>query len=115
MSRIPAAEVGLVHARAWRDELQCYLCEACGQPVVETDQALHHRLPLSAGGPNIAVNLMLVHGDRHLGGLNCHNLTEYSIHQNPKRSYRLGHLVRRGRDPAAVAVLVEPQLRTLRA
>lgn len=70
--------------------------------------ALHHRLPLSAGGPNVAVNLMLVHGG-------CHNVAPGSIHQNPARSYRLGHLVRRGGDPAEIPVVAVANLRELRA
>lgn len=112
MSRIPRIEVAKVLERALHPALGQLVCEACGELMGGLVHALHHRLPLSAGGPNRAVNLMLVHGDLRL---NCHNLTEYSIHQNPARSYRLGHLVRRGTDPAMVPVLVEPRLRELRA
>lgn len=101
MSRIPATVVAEVHERAAGH------CEGCTWPLRGV-VALHHRLPLSAGGPNTAVNLMLVHGE-------CHNVAPGSIHQNPARSYRLGHLVRRGSDPAAIPVVAEPRLRELRA
>ena len=103
MSRIPAAVVAEVHERA-QD-----FCEACGSVAPPSGKMdLHHRLPLSAGGLNVAVNLLLVH---HL----CHVVSPWAIHQNPARSYRLGHLVRRGFDPADVPWMTEPRLASLRA
>lgn len=116
MSRIPKAVVNEVYRRAGEDG---YLhgaepdCEACGYPIPPGGGALHHRLPRSAGGGDTAANLMLVHGGV-TGG--CHNLTEWSIHQNPTRSYRLGHMLRRGQDPeTAPPPVVERDLRSLRA
>lgn len=96
MSRIKSAVADEVFDRS------AGYCECCGGPA-RSKMALHHRLPLSAGGKDEAVNLMFVHGDPF--GLNCHNLHQDSIHQNPARSYRLGHLVRRGGDPATVPVI----------
>lgn len=101
MSRIPTAVVLEVLNRADSH------CEACGG--FHTDpMALHHRLPRSAGGLDVAENLMHVHRD-------CHNVAPGSIHQNPDRSYALGHLVRRGHDPARHAVLTRRDLRQLRS
>lgn len=104
MSRIPPVVVAEVHERAHN------YCEACGG-FIAASGALHHRLPRSAGGEHTAANLMYVHGgfDR-----NCHNISQGSIHQNPSRSYRLGHLVHRGTDPASIAVQVVPTLHHLR-
>lgn len=117
MGEIPAAEVAKVLERALHPVLGVLVCEACGERIGGLRYALHHRHPKGRGGTKLpwihtAVNLMLVHGDF---SLNCHNLTEYSIHQNPTRSYRLGHMVRRGTHPAMVPVIVEPRLRELRA
>jgi len=98
MSRIPKRVVEAVHDRANGH------CEACGWPL-HGAAALHHRLPRSGGGKDETANLMLLHGGYDV---NCHNLSEHSVHQNPARSYRLGHLVRRGTDPATVPVIVDP-------
>ena len=105
MSRIPPSVAREVIERAGP------YCEACGGPLTQAG-AFHHRQPRSAGGTDTAVNLMLVHGGF---SWNCHNLTEYSIHQNPTRSYRLGHLVRRGMDPATIPVTLASDLSSLRA
>lgn len=106
MSRIPVTVVEDVYERA------AGYCEACGGPLGMLGAALHHRLPRSAGGLDETANLMLVHGSLRL---NCHNLSEYSIHQNPTRSYRLGHMVRRGMRPADIPAMVAADLRLLRA
>lgn len=82
-------------------------CEACGD-AADGWMDLHHRLLRSQGGSNEAVNLLWCHHTCHVG-------TSHAIHQNPARSYRLGHIVHQGTNPADVAVLVEPRLRLLRA
>lgn len=112
MSRIPRAVAAEVTYRAGG------YCEACGGPLVGA-MAFHHRMARGMGGAgnhfpwiDTAANLMLVHGDL---GWNCHNLTEYSIHQNPERSLRLGHIVPWGTDPATVPVVVARDLLELRA
>lgn len=116
MSRIPTAVAVEVLARATDDEYGALLCEACTHPIAGA-YAFHHRHPRGRGGSRLpwidtAVNLMVVHA---YFGWNCHNLTEYSIHQNPARSRRLGHIVPYGIDPATVPVVGEPRLRELRA
>lgn len=114
MSRIPPREVQVVVERAGG------YCEACGGPLGHLRTALHHRHARGMGGAgnklsfiDTAVNLMLVHGDLVL---NCHNLTEYSIHQNVDRSKRLFHILPWGTDPHTVpAPVVARNLRELRA
>lgn len=107
MSRIAEAVVDALYQRA------AGFCEACGGPMGAG--AIHHRHPRGMGGTRIEwidrlPNLMLVHGDLRT---NCHNLTEYSIHANPVRSYRLGHMVRRGQDPAVIPFETVRNLREL--
>lgn len=87
-------------------------CEACLGPLGWLTSAVHHRKLRSQGGGHELANLMLVHGDL---AWNCHNLTEYSIHQNPTRSYRLGHMVRSGADPANTPLIPARDLRSLRS
>lgn len=104
MSRIPEAVIAEVDARA--DDH----CEACGGRLwyghMSEGAAYHHRQPLSAGGMNTTDNLIKVHHG-------CHNVAEGSIHQNPARSYALGHLVRRGHEPTNHPVIVRRDLRQL--
>jgi hypothetical protein len=69
---------------------------------------VHHRKLRSQGGQDTVENLMLVHDV-------CHNITPWSIHQNPARSYRLGHMVKQADDPADVPVVIEERLQELRA
>lgn len=102
MSRIPERVIQAVIDRADGH------CEACSFGLAYGAVAFHHRLPRSGGGKDEAVNLMLVHGGI-TGG--CHNLGPLSIHGSPARSYDLGHLVRRGTDPADVPVLTDPTIR----
>lgn len=101
MSRIPASVVAEVLERAQN------ACEACGGPAYGK-MDLHHRRMLSQGGQNAAVNLLWCHHYCHVG-------TGGSIHANPARSRRLGHIVPSWADPAEVPVIVEPRLRLLRA
>ncbi len=107
---IPAKVVNAVYRRAGIGDLHDLgpYCEACGGLIGTRVPALHHRLLRSAGGQHTAENLMLVHSE-------CHNVAPGSIHQNPTRSYRLGHLVHRGQDPATVPVIVARDLRDLRS
>lgn len=118
MSRISMVQAELVIERASNWE-GCLFCEACGGPVGSLKWAFHHRHARGMGGAgnhfpwiDQAVNLMLVHGDLRV---NCHNLSEYSIHQNPARSERLGHIVPWGTDPATVPFRAARDLQELRA
>lgn len=118
MSRIPDRVVAEVLARAGSDILCCLVCEACGGAIAG-GYALHHRHARGMGGAandfpwiDAAPNLMVVHGDL---ARNCHNLTAYSVHQNPARSRRLGHILPFGTNPASVPWTVEPRLMELRA
>lgn len=118
MSRIAAGQLSIIVDRASTWDGQMF-CEACGGLIGSLHWVLHHRHARGMGGAgnhfpwiDKAVNIMLVHGDVRL---NCHNLTEYSIHQNPDRSLRLGHIVPYGTDPATVSVTVARDLRAIRA
>lgn len=110
MSRIPPKVAEAVLERAQGH------CEACGYVIwpgsMTEGGAFHHRQPRGMGGGSRPVdtleNLMLVHHS-------CHNVAPGSIHQNPQRSYELGHLVRRNSDPADIRVQVRRDLRDLRA
>lgn len=114
MSRIPPRVVLEIERRA------AGYCEACGGPLGHLRRAIHHRHARGMGGAgnhfawiDTAINLMLVHGDLII---NCHNVTGYSIHQNPDRSERLFHTIAYGTDPATVpAPIVARDLRSLRA
>lgn len=67
------------------------LCElGCGRVAVHT----HHRLMRSQGGGHELANLLHLCAGHHI-----------DTHAHPERSYRLGWLVRRGNDPAAVPVV----------
>lgn len=88
-------------------------CEACGGPWGGEGMAFHHRLALKHGGPNTVANLMWVHGGFRI---NCHNLHQGSIHQNPDRSRRLFHILPAGTDPeTAPRPIAVRELRELRA
>lgn len=96
------------------DERANGYCEACGWPLGEVGE-FHHRHARGMGGAgnhmpwiDTAINLMKVHG-------RCHNLDRGSIHQNPDRSRRLGHIVSLGVDPATIVIQVVRNLRELRA
>lgn len=111
------SEISAATAEEILDRAHGY-CEACAGPLGTLRTAFHHRHPKGRGNAarnfswlHSAINLMVVHGDLRW---NCHNLTEYSIHQNPARSYRLGHLVHYGVHPGTVPVLVARNLRELR-
>lgn len=105
---ITAETVEIVLARAdWH-------CEACGEGLNTSNReayALHHRKSRRFGDHSPA-NIMVVCG---AFWRNCHNLSEYSIHANPKRSRRLGHMLYERQDPASVPVIVARDLKTLRA
>lgn len=116
MSRISMVEAEKVLDRA-SDFNGWLYCEACGGAIGGYHYVFHHRHAHGMGGGagrpwmETAANLMLVHGDLRL---NCHNLTEYSIHQNPERSERLFHIIRD--DPALFpAPIVARDLLELRA
>lgn len=86
-------------------------CEACGGPLAGWRTAMHHRKPRKHGDHS-AANLMLVHGDFNV---NCHNLHQGSIHANPSRSHRLGHILYENEEPAEREVVVVRNLLELRA
>jgi hypothetical protein len=90
------------------DRCQGY-CEACGGPLFEKP-ALHHRKSRRYGDHSLA-NIMVVHGGLRV---NCHNLHQGSIHQNPDRSHRLGHILYEHEDPATVPFVTVPNLLELR-
>lgn len=93
-------------------------CEACGGWLgvgMAEGPSFHHRHARGMGGAgnhmewiDQAINLMLVHNL-------CHNIAPGSIHQNPDRSRRLGHIVSLGTDPTPIVVQVVRNLRELRA
>lgn len=116
MSRIATATVAECLDRAG------YYCEACGGHLsMASKYDLHHRSPRGRGGAfnrmpwiDTPVNLMVIHAG--VIGLNCHTLTQYSIHQNPERSKRLWHSLELGTDPNTVpGPTVTRDLRSLRA
>lgn len=95
---IPRAVVEAVLSRAngW--------CEACGGGLAQRGHltlgpALHHRCKHPRA--HTVANIMVVHNQ-------CHNGAQWSIHgrDGGARSYRLGHLVHAGTDPATVAIQV---------
>lgn len=89
-------------------------CEACGGGLNTANReayALHHRKSRRYHDDSPA-NLMVVCGAIWS---NCHNLSEGSIHQNPARSRRLGHIIGEHDDPALIPVITVRNLRELRA
>ena len=82
---INAKIVALVEQRA-----QGY-CEVCGNPEQEA-MALHHRKLKSRGGKDSVSNLIRVH---HF----CHNMSKYSIHDNPDWAEDKGFMVPSWREP----------------
>lgn len=78
-------------------------CEACGWPAVGK-MDMHHRKLRSHGGEDAVINLIWVHHT-------CHVIAPWSIHQNPQRSYDLGHMVRENADPAGIPVTVDLHLK----
>jgi hypothetical protein len=83
-------------------------CEACGGWLSSEGGVFHHRLLRSQGGRDTLANVMEIHAV-------CHNGHTGSIHSQPARSYRLGHLVRSGIDPITCAVIVVPDLLSMRS
>jgi hypothetical protein len=82
-------------------------CEACGYPLGSQPPAHHHR-KLRRYGDHSAANVLVVHH-------RCHNLHQGSIHQNPDRSHRLGHMLHGNEDPASVPAIAVRNLLELRA
>lgn len=107
----PGIQPETVELVIWRAD---WHCEACGGGVNTSNREayhLHHRKPRQSGDHS-AANLMLVHGAIWN---NCHNLSEWSIHANPKRSHRLGHILYFKEDPELVPFRTVRNLRELRA
>ena len=63
------------------------LCPWCGNALSEKYMAAHHRLLRSAGGSWSLSNIVGLHAW-------CHNVQPKSVHQEPKRAYRLGFMIR---------------------
>lgn len=89
-------------------------CEACGGRLNTQNReayALHHRKSRRFHDHS-APNIMVVCGAIWN---NCHNLSEWSIHANPARSHRLGHMLYEHEIPSDVPVIVARDLKELRA
>lgn len=86
-------------------------CEACGLPMGSETPAFHHRKSRKYGDHS-AANTMWVHAGFRI---NCHNLHQGSIHQNPVRSHRLGHILYEHEDPRTVPVQTVRNLLELRS
>lgn len=80
-----------------------WACEHCGLTRPGGRYHLHHRKLRKQGGEHTMDNLMVVTPSHH-------NVAAGSIHQEVKRSRRLGHLLSRNDDPSLVPVqLATPQ------
>jgi hypothetical protein len=66
-------------------------CELCSRPA-QSSMALHHRKLKSRGGQDSVSNLIWIHHS-------CHNMSERSIHSNPRLSEEKGWMVSSWREP----------------
>ena len=82
------------------------LCPWCGfglRSELAGDMAAHHRRLRSHGGTWDLANLVGLHGG-------CHNVQPGSVHQEPKRAYRLGFMIRtRLLTPAQIPIYARDQ------
>ena len=74
-------------ARLTLHDRQNGACPWCGYGLDLDDMAAHHRLLRSHGGTWDLANIVGLHGG-------CHNVQPGSVHQEPKRAYRLGFMIR---------------------
>lgn len=81
-----ANSLGLASRRVLFDRSEGQ-CPWCGAGMHFRDMHAHHRLLRSAGGTWALSNIVGIHGD-------CHNVQPKSIHQEPKRAYALGAMIR---------------------
>ena len=63
------------------------MCPWCGRNLNPDAMAAHHRLLRSQGGTWDLANIVGLHHS-------CHNIQPGSVHQEPKRAYRLGFMIR---------------------
>ena len=63
------------------------MCPWCGRNLNPDDMAAHHRLLRSQGGTWDLANIIGLHHG-------CHNVQPGSVHQEPRRAYRLGFMIR---------------------
>lgn len=76
------------------------LCEACGCGLAGPDRFdAHHRQARGQGGRDVLPCLVALHGP-------CHTVQPYSVHMRPEWARARGLIVRRGADPARVALLL---------
>ena len=63
------------------------MCPWCGHNLNPDDMAAHHRLLRAHGGTWDLANIVGLHHG-------CHNIQPGSVHQEPRRAYRLGFMIR---------------------
>jgi hypothetical protein len=63
------------------------MCPWCGRNLNPDNMAAHHRLLRSAGGTWDLANIVGLHHG-------CHNVQPGSVHQEPRRAYSLGFMIR---------------------
>ena len=79
------------------------MCPWCGHNLNPDDMAAHHRLLRSHGGTWDLANIVGLHHG-------CHNLQPGSVHQEPRRAYRLGFMIRtRLLTPAQIPIYARDQ------
>ncbi|KLL11558.1 HNH endonuclease [Protofrankia coriariae] len=106
VSGVPDDVRALVLARAG------HRCESCGWYLLGRPYSVHHRRPRGMGGTrdqvaHSPINLLVLCGRDNATG--CHGL----VHRNPDSAYDVGLLVRRGADPARVAITLPDGRRVL--
>ena len=78
-------------------------CPWCGRNLNPDAMAAHHRLLRSQGGTWDLANIVGLHHG-------CHNLQPGSVHQEPRRAYRLGFMIRtRLLTPAQIPIYARDQ------
>jgi hypothetical protein len=65
------------------------ICPWCGHGLNYEDMHAHHRLLRGQGGTWDLANIVGLHGV-------CHDVQPGSVHQEPKRAYALGFMIRMG-------------------
>ena len=74
-------------ARLALHDRQKGMCPWCGHNLNPDDMAAHHRLLRAHGGTWDMANIVVLHRW-------CHNVQPGSVHQEPRRAYRLGFMIR---------------------
>lgn len=76
-------------------------CQMCGQSIVDTPSAIHHRIPKGMGGSALlehASNLIRLCGNGNADG--CHGFA----HSNPEWARAMGWILWRSQDSMVVPV-----------